>query len=170
MPSTPEKATPLYEGESVFHLDAPNHLVSLQLDEPVKGRKRSWPLVGLLEDTSARPRELFVHPSHGNCDQVHRSDYPPTWMDPELLVRQALEDPAIQHILRVAYSKNDGDAWRRLRNPLIRIFDEVYLPELISRFERDAVALLAKWLLRHYADQQITESIARPPKRRRRPE
>lgn len=175
------KERPLYEGEFVDGLDPPNHMLFLdQMTEECReacgklfSRRYIWPLTSAMRETDDVKTGVFVHEMHGEKHWSEWADHPPTWMDPHLFLNMALADERVQKILRVCYKKNDRHAWKRLLGLFQEIFDEQYMPTIMERFEEEGAPMIAQWIIRHYADQQIQkqvdeEAAKKQPSRRRR--
>ena len=157
----PRKETPLYEGEFVTGLDPPNHNFPLEKmsEKDLKAlgipRRYRWPLTAALTSKLGKTTGLFVSPIHGDEHWQEWADHPPTWMDPHYFLYLAKSDQKIQRILRTAFKKNDLEAWKRLHKEFQRIFDQEYLPRIIEAFDGEASEVLAQWMLRHYAREQL---------------
>jgi hypothetical protein len=157
------KERKLYDGEYVTWLDVPNNLMSFWVltdEERVKSLapdwKRMWPLTAaMIKLQAGNERGIFVHEQHGAEHWHEWADRPPTWMDPHLFIQMALADERVQKVLRVSFSRNDPDAGFRLLPLFQDVLDTQYLPFLIERFTEEAAPLLAEWLLRYHATQQL---------------
>lgn len=153
----------LYEGRIVNRLPPPNHRVSVDVlaeDEramlgTVIGRYSRWPTLTL---KTADRGFLFVAESHGSEFEADWAEHPPTWMDPQLFIELASQDPDVQRVLRVAFRKNDPAGWKHLIKHLQRVFDEQYLPYVCARFDEEAAPLLARWLLSAFANHEISKA------------
>ena len=146
----------LHENEHVACMDTPNILVPLDDTEEMDnlGLYKRWPLVMLEafdENAGEQLGAVFVDAErHKTPYHYEWKNHPPTWMDPHLLMEMARKDPRVQKVCRVAFKKNDLEAWKRLMPLLRETFDEEYLPYVIERFEKMALKLLAQWLLRSH--------------------
>lgn len=178
----PQKERKLYHGESVAWLPAPNNLVPTHVatEESRTGpshqfaRYRMWPLIAATtrpQDRSQDNKPIFVDEFYGVKHWEDWVNHAPTWMDPHLFIRMAMEDERVQKILRVSFHKNDPDAWERLLPLFQEILDSKYLPYVIERFERDAAAVMAHWLIRNNAQECLDEAERQKElARRRRPQ
>jgi len=171
------KERKLYYGESVAWMDIPNNLLSYiakgedeladsKFDPP---RRQRWPLLAAAargkNDPEAQP--IFVDKFYGVKHWEDWVDHAPSWMDPHLFLRMAVEDERVQRILRVSFAKNDPHAWSRLLPLFQEIMDTRYLPYVFERFEREAAATMAHWLIRNNAQQQLDLQTAQTAKRPR---
>lgn len=179
---TPPKAKErkLYYGENVSWMDMPNNLMStyVQTEEEHQRtklpRRYMWPLIAAAtkpEDYGEDNQPIFVDEFYGVKHWEDWVNHAPTWMDPHLFLRMAVEDERVQKILRVSFKKNDPDAWERLLPLFQEILDTRYLPYVIERFERDAAAVMAHWLIRNNAQNSIDEAERQKElARRKRPQ
>lgn len=171
-PYTPKpprvKERKLYHGENVSWMDLPNNLMStfLETEESRKGdgyefpRRNMWPLIAATvksEDYGEDNKPIFVDDHYGAKHWEDWVNHAPTWMDPHLFIRMAMEDERVQKILRVSFHKNDPDAWERLLPLFQEILDTKYLPYVIEQFEKHAAEVIANWLIRHNAQNMIDE-------------
>jgi len=132
------------------------------------GRRYRWPLTMSMTKHDDGNLAVFVHETHGAKYWDDWADHPPTWMDPQLFVELALADERVQKILQICYKKNDPTAWKRLLPLFQEVMDEQYLPMMLERFDETAAPLLAQWLIRHHAQQQLDAKHTEPTRRRRR--
>lgn len=170
--------TPLCEKESVAGMQPPNHnfplhVVSegeLELCGMKRNRRCCWPLTSLLrnpkhDESDLRTVGVFVNPMHGAEHWTEWADRPPTWMDPHLFLSMCLKDPRVQKVLRIAFKKNRLRMWKRLLPLFDEIFDSVYLPHIMEQFGKYASPLIAQWLVRSYADEQLDKLRDKPARR-----
>ena len=170
---TKKKEKKLYDGNIVDGLDPPNHAVPLD-ELNIKDIDFSfllspglkWPLTRTMMEskTGLRMAGVFVDEHYGEDHWSTWADHPPTWMDPHLFVRLCKSEPRIDKICAIAFRKNDPEAWKRLLPMLTKVFDEQYLPTIIDKFEEDALAIIAQWMLRRFAFRQID----RPEKKKKK--
>lgn len=176
------KERPLYEGDSVMGLDVPNHNFCFDVeaeDSPLREmlgkrmNKYRWPLTSAVrnsedeEDLGGRTVGVFVDTRYGDTHWGDWCDHPPTWMDPHLFIELAMEDERVMRVLRVAFKKNDPNAWKRLQHLFDEIFDEKYLPLIMERFA-EAIPMMTQWLVMHYAQGQLDEKQKEQARKKRR--
>ena len=89
---------------------------------------------------------------------------PPTWMDPEVFVRMALEQPAVVAAARKA-SKGENKAANRsaVRDQLEEVFGIHYLKYMFEQFT-EVQDLIAQYVVSHVHD----EDQHSPPKKKKR--
>lgn len=152
-----------------IHLDslpAPNHLAPLDWSRQ-RGR-RNFPLLHLqlpeAQGAGTPGLPAFVDRSYGLRSWAERDDRaPPTWMDPELFIRQALRDPDIQEHCRNIIARQDPQGYQQLLPQLDRLLDEYYLVYLYMRFA-EVREILARWLVAHVAARATPGSPDSPRK------
>lgn len=134
-------------------LPAPNHRARLSLwPEDYRGLtlRPEW-LHALLMLMSADKGGgsptgvLFVDAAYGLRHWAERENCPPTWMDPEVFIRQVLQDAACGSIVADYRAKKSSGDRRKLQAELQRVFQEKYLPYLAAQFSQ-AVPILAHWV------------------------
>lgn len=146
-------------------MDCPNHMAPLRLfpeDVPAKPIDESlyhdFALLHLQKPSgpgSGQPAGvLFVDDRYGLLKWVDRSTQaPPTWMDPEVFIRQVLAKPRAAAIVRRYKERGTSGQRLKLQALLQQVFEEEYLVYLFQQFET-AKPLLAEWL-KSYLWQQL---------------
>lgn len=153
----------------VDSMQAPNHMVKFDLGpldaSEAKAHAVKYPLLHIaLPDTkgSGQPGRLAFVAKPYNC--VHWADRSPhavpTWMDPELFIRQLKHSkPELFEKARAIALSGDKVQVRKLVPDLTASFDEIYV-EFIRRMFEHAAPLIAEWIVAHEAtamkDEQIT--------------
>lgn len=136
--------------------------------QPSLAAVRQFKLMSLLADPNANDGVaslLFVDPRYQLTRWSPRADCPPSWMDPEVFIRQVLQDGRCRQIV-AAYLKNqDAGNRRALRQLLLSLFQTTYRQYLEEQFAK-ALPTLAHWLTAYLADKQLHgETPLRPPAR-----
>lgn len=158
----------LHDGKFVAGFPPPNHMLPLgvlksthvQVDSM---RKLRWPLAQAQSSDHPYP-SLFVDPQHLSDEHYHGGNEPPTWMDPHLLVRMAMQRPETEQLLERAFKANKlSRPVADLQALLRKVFEEDYMPYLFQHFWGFPAELIARWMLATYADQQL-----HAPKRRKK--
>lgn len=157
-------------------LPAPNHNLPLEiLDDTAPAVVRDklryrWPLIMArrvatadeIEDGLDNYVPLFSDPLHGD-PTAGQQDYPPTWMDPHILVILASQQPEIAELLEQAWKQNDVSLAKKLESKLQEVFERLYLAYVRHQFENHAKSLIAEWMLNEYAGRKINEVLAAMP-------
>jgi hypothetical protein len=157
------KSEKLYQGESVSCMPPPNHLLPIEARPQAAEVHYRWPLAMAMRTTDQGLAGVFVA---DNWDKDHWTDWagqPPTWMDPHLFVAIALQDERVQRVLRVSFKKNDPQGWKHLAPLLQDIFVNVFQPQMQELFEQQAKPLLAQWMIRNNAEQQLSNPPSQTP-------
>lgn len=144
-------------------LEAPNHLVPLYLAKKLaydsEHTGAQYPLVNLLVPESpgagTPERLVFVAKPYRISHWSQRdSSAPPTWMDPEVFIRQVkARTDVFEQAAKIAEKKRPEHS-KKLVAPLKQAFHELYIPYIEQQFCEIAVPLLAEWLVAHCAFQQ----------------
>lgn len=157
-------------------LPAPNHNLPLEiLDDTAPAVVRDklryrWPLVMArriatadeVEDGLDNYQPLFSDSLHGD-PTAGQQDYPPTWMDPHILVILANQQPEVAELLEQAWKQNDVSLAKKLESKLQEVFERLYLAYVRHQFENHAKGLIAEWMLNEYAGRKISEALAALP-------
>ena len=155
--------------EQLDRMGAPNHLVPVDLaqtlayDPDYAGRQ--YPLVSLMlpesEGCGIPERPVFIAKLYRISHWAERAAAaPPTWMDPELFVRQLrARTDLFQQADRIAEQRKVSRI-KSLAAPLKQAFRGLYVPYIEQQFDA-AAPLLAQWLVAHCATQQTHSSSGR---------
>ncbi len=109
---------------------------------------------------------VFSDPTELTGPGGYFGNEPPTWMDPHLLVRMAMQRPEVQKLLAEAFQRNKLSVYRkRLQELLQTVFEEDYLPYMFEKFGGYASEITAQWMLMNHCDQELNRP--QPVKRRR---
>ena len=153
----PQEAKLVEKGVFVAPMPPPNHLVPVDFASECEIRRlrlsagQRWPLMQLASEDPGGLAGTFVDPCHGERHWSYWIAHPPSWMDPVIFVKMALEDSRIAKLLDTAVRRNDKNAWKKLSPLLDEVFAEVYLPYVFRKFEGSARDQLAQWMLRQAA-------------------
>lgn len=116
-----------------------------QLSDVVKNR---FPLLSLRIPVGDGEQKTmaFVDESYGCGSSTIGGIAPPTWMDPEIFVRLALQDEAIAALVNQAVAANSLRGLGAIKKELQRVFDSDYLAYSLMQFEKVS-DLLARWMV-----------------------
>jgi len=154
---------------NVDGMPAPNHMValdlapSLQPDTDYVGRQ--YPLLSIMlpenPDSGVPERLAFVAKPYKLAHWAERDfTTPPTWMDPELFVRQLRAKPEIAELADKIAQGGDMSKVKKLEPLLVDAFEALYLPYLVQQFKL-VLPLLARWLVANAAIQQTGSKTKR---------
>jgi hypothetical protein len=138
-------------------MTVPNHLIPLSKpgeDMEIFGKPKFWRARMMTADKGyAQPTGLvFVDDRYGLTHYGQRdTDAPATWMDPEIFLGMALEDPAVTAIAADVAKKRNKKGCDKLIPELNRLLEDAYVPYLFARFEV-AKKYLAEWLVAQAAE------------------
>lgn len=153
-------------------MDCPNHAASFDLPNPIgkaEPYQPRFPLMKLMwsEGNCGQPDSLlFVDSSYGISHWADRDqDCPPSWMDPEIFVREVLSDPRTREIFEEYKKRKTAGRRQKLVDLLSELFEERYLVYVLAQFER-AAPVLAEWIVAHLATQDATKTKVRQRRRK----
>lgn len=160
--------------EQLDSLAAPNHNPRLALwPEDYAGLsfqpERLYALMLLMasEQGGGSPTGvLFVDERYNLRHWADRPACPPTWMDPEVFVRQLLQDGACAKIAADYAVKKSASGYRRMRAEIARVFSESYAPYLEAKFEQ-ALPVLAQWVTAYLTTKE--QDVKTPVRKKTRP-
>lgn len=159
---------------NIDRLEAPNHMVPVDLapslvpDSDYVGRQ--YPLVSLLLPESpgsgVPDRLVFVARPYKLTHWAERdSDAPPTWMDPELFIRQLFAKSNVEKLAAKIAAGKDLSKLKQLEAILSKALDTFYIPYIQQQFKL-AVPLLSRWLVARAATQLSDASRKKRKKRK----
>ena len=158
----PRKATtPRAQPEDLASLEIPNHRVAKIADS-----YSPWPLLTLKKIGGDREDYLFVMPSYNEHSWPSDVEHPPSWMDPELLIRMARKDPDVERLIEESQKKQSKSPAKPLAEKLTEIFVNTYLPFVEQQFEKGCAAALADWLIANRAYEMADPELEKGNKRK----
>ena len=168
-PARKRRAAPrereLIEGDAIDTLSPPNQLVPT-----AESGRNMYPLMALKAEHTpdGRPSHAFVHPRYGEYYWFNWENLPPSWMDPMLLATMARRDEKVQALLAKAVKANKKKPYlKQLAVEVQRVFEEVYLPWIVLRFEK-INPLVAEWLIINAAERKLRAAEReKKPKRKK---
>lgn len=109
--------------------------------------KRRFPLLSLrVMDSNNQPTMAFSDPSYQAASVPRAGIAPPTWFDPEVFVRMALEDAELQRLLKSSAESQSLKALPQINARLQHVLDNKYLPYLMAMFDRVS-DVIGRWLI-----------------------
>lgn len=124
----------------------PNQLV------PTPDGWHRYPLMRIVHKTGDQLTGVFVDDMHDSENWHEWEPYPPSWMDPQVFVKMALESEEVKKAVATVCA-NDLKKLPAVTKILHTVFIEQYIKYIADKFDK-AAPYISEWLVANAVDKQ----------------